>query len=343
MLQSAQTSTYYAPGSGEIGALTDVQSLRGGVDDAANGYYQALVEARIPFNIADERQLEGDYVDRYRVLVLANIAALSDAQCEQIRAYVRRGGAIVATHETSLYDEWGKRRANFALADLFGCDFAGKVDERVQNSYMTVHGPHPLTIGFDDTPRIMCGTKLVHVTPRPGLPAPALTLVPSYPDLPMERVFSTVRQTDIPMVYATSFGKGRVIYIPTDLDRTFWECSNQDHLALLRNAVLWAAGEAPPMQVSGPGIVDVSFWRQRGSLTAHLVNLTNPMMMRGYMREILPIGPYEVSLALPAGVQVKRVRLLEAGSDGESRMAGNRLVVAVPRVEMHEVVAIDVA
>ena len=115
-------------------------------DDAANGYYQALVEARIPFSFADERQLEPEYIGRYKVLVLANIAALSDRQCAQIRDYVNRGGAIVATDETSLYDEWGKRRANFALADLFGCDFAGKVAPRVQNSYMTVRGPGPMTL-----------------------------------------------------------------------------------------------------------------------------------------------------------------------------------------------------
>ena len=151
--------------------------------------------------------------------------------------FVNRGGAIVATNETSLYDERGKPRPNFALADLFGCDYAGKVDARVQNSYLTVHGPHPLTAGFDDAPRIMAGTRLVHVTPKEAVKAP-LTLVPSYPNLPMERVFTTGWETDTPMVFARTVGKGRVVYFPFDLDRTFWEISNQDHLKLLRNAVL---------------------------------------------------------------------------------------------------------
>jgi hypothetical protein len=40
---------------------------------------------------------------------LPNIAALSDAQCEQLRAFVAKGGSLVATHETSLYDEQGRR------------------------------------------------------------------------------------------------------------------------------------------------------------------------------------------------------------------------------------------
>lgn len=347
MVQSTQTSTYYQPQASSAASSMplDAGSLHGGgAGDAVNGFYQALVESRVPFNFADERQLEPEFIGRYKVLVLANVAALSDLQCAQIRAFVAAGGSIVATQETSLYDEWGKRRANFGLADLFGCDFAGSVDYRVQNSYMTVRGPHPLTVGFDDTPRIMGGTRMVKVTPRRGLGKPALTLVPSYPDLPMEKVFPGARETDVPMVYARTVGKGRVVYFPSDIDRTFWEVSSRDHLDLLRNAVLWAAGEAQPMAVKGPGFVDVSYWRQRGSLAAHLVNLTNPMAMRGYTREALPAGPYEVTLRLPEGVsRVSGVRLLEAGTTAQTRQSGTMLTVSVPRIVVHEVVAVDLA
>lgn len=346
MLQSDQTGTYYVPPaaqtSGNREVVPEAAQPRAGNGDYVRGYYQALVESRIPFNLTDERQLEPDYIGRYNVLVLPNVAALSDKQCAQLRDYVEKGGAIVATHETSLCDEWGKRRSNFALADLFGCDYAGKTDPRVQNSYLTVHGPHPLTAGFDDTPRIMAGTKLVHVTPRGPVQAP-LTLVPSYPDLPMERVFTTVWQTDTPMVYLRTVGKGRVVYFPFDLDRCFWETSNQDHLALLRNAVAWASGAEQPLTVKGAGMIDVSYWRQKNSLTAHLVNLTNPMAMKGYMREILPVGPFTVSIAIPPGATVKAAKLLAAGTPVETRQENGRLLVTVPRIHVHEVVAVDLA
>ncbi|HEX4272682.1 MAG TPA: ThuA domain-containing protein, partial [Rhizomicrobium sp.] len=346
MLQSDQTGTYYVPPatqtSGNREVVPEAAQPRAGNGDYVRGYYQALVESRIPFNLADERQLEPDYIGRYGVLVLPNAAALSDKQCAQLRDYVEKGGAIVATHETSLCDEWGNRRNNFALADLFGCDYAGKTDPRVQNSYLTVHGPHPLTAGFDDTPRIMSGTKLVHVTPHGPVQAP-LTLVPSYPDLPMERVFTTVWQTDTPMVYLRTVGKGRVVYFPFDLDRCFWETSNQDHLALLRNAVTWASGADQPLTVKGAGMIDVSYWRQKNSLTAHLVNLTNPMAMKGYMREILPVGPLTVSIAIPPGATVKGVKLLAAGTPVDARPENGRLLVTVPRIHVHEVVAVELA
>ena len=145
------------------------------------------------------------------------------------------------------------------------------------------------------------------------------------------------------MVYLNTVGKGRVVYFPFDLDRCFWETSNQDHAALLRNAVHWAAGAQQPLAVKGPGMVDVSYWRQKDSVTAHLVNLTNPMAMKGYMREILPMGPYSVSLELPPGRVPKAVRLLEAGTAATTRNEAGRLVVEVPRISVHEVVAVDLA
>ena len=309
------------------------------VTDSVNGYCQALVEARIPFEMVDDRLMEPDRLDPYRVLVLADVAAMSDRQCQQIRDFVAKGGRIVATGETSLYDETGKRRANFGLSDLFGCDYV-KTDNGVKNSYLTPHHPHPLTRGLEDAPRIIAAAQQLTVKPHDAARQP-LTLVPSYPDLPMERVFASPETTDIASVFCRTVGKGRVVYFPMDIDRTFWEVLAPDHLVLLANAVTWAADEAAPMTVTGPGIVDIAYWRQKNSATAHVVNMNNPMMMKGPYREVLPAGPYRVSLAIPAGAKIGAVTLLESGGVPKTTREGDRLVVEIPRIRLHEVVAVD--
>ena len=336
MVYSQQTAAYYGG-----------PQAQAKVEDYALGFYQALVESRVPFEMVHDRAL--GQIDRYKVLVLPNIAALSLDQCAQLEAYVRRGGSIVATHETSLYDEWGARRADFGLANLFGCSFAGKVEERQQNAYLTVErnpgggAMHPLLAGLEAAPRIIAAVKRVHTTPH-GKPAYApLTLVPSYPDLPMEDVYPRVPKTDIPMVYCAEHGKGRVVYFPMDLDRTFWEVLASDHLCLLRNAVQWAMNEPQPVRVDGKGLLDVALWRQKASITAHLVNLTNPMSMKGPYREIFPVGPFDVSVQLPAGAKVAGVKLLTAGRPAPHTIQQGRVRVQVPRVEVHEIVAIDLA
>ena len=71
----------------------------------------------------DEWNLTAKDLARYRVLVLANAAALSAAQVNAVREYVRGGGGLVATAETSLCDELGRPRGDFALAEVLGASY----------------------------------------------------------------------------------------------------------------------------------------------------------------------------------------------------------------------------
>jgi len=330
MVYSQQTASYY--GGAEA---------RTKVEDPALGFYQALVEARIPFEMAHDHLLDPEHIDRFKTLILPNIAALSIAQCNQIRAFVEQGGSIVATYETSLYDEWGVRRSDFGLAQLFGTSFTGAEEGPLLNSYLSLTGSHPLLTGFEDATRIINGTRCVTVRPlNPDAHAP-LELVPSYPDLPMEEVFTRPVKTRQPGVLVREFGRGRVVYFPADIDRTFWEVLDVDLAKLLRNAVLWATNEPAPVTVEGRGILDISVWRQTHSMTVHLVNLTNPMMMKGPLREVIPLSQQRVSIRIPQGSRVARVRLLVAGAAAPHHNEGAVIHLTVPSIGVHEVVALD--
>jgi hypothetical protein len=156
----------------------------------------------------------------------------------------------------------------------------------------------------------------------------------------MEEVYPRTPSTRTPEVFLREVGRGRVAYFPGDVDRTFWDVLSADHGTLLRNAVEWALNEPRPVEVAGPGVLDVTVWRQRDSMTVHLVNLTNPMMMKGPFRELLPVGPQRVRVRLPAGRGPKGVRLLVAGADVKAEQAGDILGLVVPSVLDHEVVAV---
>jgi hypothetical protein len=114
-----------------------------------------------------------------------------------------------------------------------------------------------------------------------------------------------------------------------------------DHGALLGNAVRWATGTEPPVTVTGPGVLDVTIWRQAHSLTVHLVNLTNPMMMKGPVRELLPVSEQVVRLRLPEETRARRIQLLRSEAWPRVVDAGGTLSITVPEVLDHEVIAID--
>jgi hypothetical protein len=88
-------------------------------------------------------------------------------------------------------------------------------------------------------------------------------------------------------------------------------------------------------------VLDVSVWRQQRSMTVHLVNLTNPMMMKGPFRELIPVGEQQVVVSLPAGARARRVQLLRDGRVLPVPLDAARLSLKVPSIRDHEIVAID--
>ena len=90
------------------------------------GITQALIRARIPY-----LPVHADHIDRdanqFSVLVLPNLGALSEAQVDSIRRFVQRGGGLLATGESSLFNNTsaGGGRIAYLPADLdrrFGRD-----------------------------------------------------------------------------------------------------------------------------------------------------------------------------------------------------------------------------
>jgi Beta-galactosidase trimerisation domain len=319
------------------------------VENYTLGWYQALIEARVPFEMVHDRLLDPAHIAQFKTLILPNIAALSDAQCDALRAFVQNGGSIIATYETSLYDEWGVRRKDFGLADLFGVSWKVSGEGPMQNSYLRLEHDsapgNPLFKGLEDAPRIINGVWRLDVQPRAQFAPPPLTLIPSYPDLPMEKVYPRVAQTNVAGVYlreAPSASSGRVAYFPWDIDRTFWEVLALDHYKIIHNTIEWVTNEPQMVDVTGPGVLDVTSWRNRDSIVIHLVNLTNPMMMKGPFRNFVPVGEQSVRVRLPSGVTAKNIHLLVGKQTPQIQSRGVNLTVTVPSILDHEVVAIDI-
>lgn len=314
------------------------------VEDPILGAYQALTEARIPFEMVHESDLDSpERLSSFKTLFLPNIACLSERQCAGLMRFVASGGGLVATSETSLYDERGNKKADLGLAELFGVRAAGNVEGPMKNSYLRLDAAsaHPVLSGFGDTDRIINGVFRLPVEAAAAFPEKPVTLIPSYPDLPMEEVFPRENRVDCAELYLREYGAGRVAYFPWDIDRSFWEVLAADHLRLLANTVDWVTRGERPLALKGPGVFDIAVWKQEGSMTVHLVNLTNPMLMKGPCRELLPSFPQELSVSIPEGAAPKSVAFLSSGAKAKFSFKAGTLELIVPSFLDHEVVAID--
>ena len=334
-------------------------------EEPYNGFMQALVRARIPYVPvhADHIAREGASL---AVLVLPNLAAMSEEQCQAVRRFAAAGGAVIATGVTSLYDEWGDARRDFALADLFGAHLAGgklgtaEAPERkwaaeTAHSYLRlspelrakVWGPkapgeppavgrrHPVLRGFDETDLMAFGGVLESLRLDAGTVVP-LTFVPPFPIMPPETSFMHVPKPDIPGLVL----KGKVAYLAADIDRRFAREAWPDHGDLLANLVRWAAAGALPLEVSGHGLIDCNLYTQPARVILHAVNLTNSAT-RGPIEELLPVGPFTIKLRLPAGVGGRQARFLVAGGSAVPTVAHGWATFRIESISDHEVVVIE--
>ncbi len=77
-------------------------------------------------------------------------------------------------------------------------------------------------------------------------------------------------------------------------------------------------------------------------MTVHLVNLTNPMMMKGPFRELLPVKA-RVNIKIPENKKVTGGHLLMSGAIPEFENKEGTLTLRVAEILDHEIIALDLA
>jgi putative glycosyl hydrolase-like family 6 (GHL6) protein/glycosyl hydrolase family 42 (putative beta-galactosidase) len=337
VLYPQRTIAFYRSGSGR----NDWRgSERVQTTEYVQGLYYALLEGRFVFDFVHEDDLRPETLRKYRALLIPNAAYLSDEHCQRIRAFVARGGSLLATFETSRYTEWGDRRPDFALADVFGAAATGEVVGPVGNSYMRIEQRHATLGGFDGTALLPGPESRVPVRATRTDGSAPLTVVPYYPAFPPEMVFSRTPQTNEPAVLLHESGRSRVAYYAGDVDRTCWRSGNTDLSALLQNTVRWLRGDAPVVSLDGEGIVETFAWETEPGYALHVLNYTNPNMTRGFIRRFYPIGPQKASFTVARGRRIAAVQALRAGRPLPFSQSGDIVRFEVPSVTDYEVIAL---
>jgi hypothetical protein len=334
------------------------------VESPWRGMTQALIRARIPYLPVHVDHIARDGA-KFATLVLPNVGALSELQLTNIRQFVMGGGGLLATGETSRFDEWGDPRSDYGLARLFGAhlkrsDTSLDLAHRRKSAADTVHSylrmssqnqgragepgaahvRHEVLRGFNETDILPFGGVLEALDVEPGTQV-LLTFIPPFPIYPPETSWMRVPKTDIPGLLLNTTPRGsRVAFLPADIDRRFAADNLPDHGDLLANLVRWTARDQMPLTVKGPGLVDCHMYQQPGRIILHLVNLTNAGTWRQPVDELISVGPFDLSLKLPQSVQRRHAQLLVSGGSVKVVSHGPLVHIRLNSILDHEVLVI---
>ena len=89
------------------------------------GAMQMLDALHIQYDVVPDWNLIPEILKAYQLIILPNAACMSDEQVLAVREYVRDGGAILATAESSLFDANWK-----AATGLRACRRLWRADRR---------------------------------------------------------------------------------------------------------------------------------------------------------------------------------------------------------------------
>ena len=317
--------------------------------DFIRGWYCALQEAHVPFDVISDKLLTPQRLAQYRVVVASNLACLSDATAAALEGYVAQGGGLVAGFEAGMFDLAGERRGEPLLGRLLGVDYAGRREE-LKSSYAKLEArDDPLLAGIGDTDLIPNDGDLVLVRPRAGHAVP-LTLIPpviahdgatiSIPE------YSAIRETtDIPVAVRGQSGAGRVVYLANAMESLYYHYGFPDLGRVLANAVRWADGTPPEVEVDAPDFVDVTLMGQASRRLVHLVNLPlDKPVSTGWRhpgRHLIEVRDIRVRLRPPAGRRVTSVRLATSEERLSVAVRDGACEVVVPQLADHEIVIFE--
>jgi hypothetical protein len=348
ILVSDNTRTFYAREAGRVEDRYLANLL---------GVFRACVEEHLPVNLINDWNLTPEDLAKYKVLILPNAACLDDRQVKAIDGFVRAGGGLVASLDSSLFDEFGEPRKNFALADLLGVDYRGlppitAVKDDIDVNFAKGIGPeywekrkNAFDFRQDVKSFLNLGRMQTYVGPEPvTFKGPAVRVRPAEG----ATVIGTLRgksadAPEFPAVVSRAAGKGKVVYLAAGFDAAYYLYPYPYQRLVLKHAITHAASAPPPVAVAAPMCVQSAVMRQTRNGTRLIVHLFNNVNTTGghafptddvpLREETLPISDIRVTF----GPQY-RIRSVKWQPDGkelpvERTAAGT--AVTVPKLLIH--------
>jgi hypothetical protein len=331
LLWSHDTADYYGSHLPEIDFMVEKPQALKELDyqSSFSGGYEALMRSGSPFvlvdefGIVDEGALKG-----IKTLLLTDAACLSDKAAAAIRAWVKAGGNLIATNNSSLFDESGRQRKDFALGDVLGASF---VSPRGLSQWDAIYLEEELRRAYN--------------LPREDIPSPSYQLrVKALPGaqvwaryyLPTDSRYSP--KPDLspdPAILYNRYGQGQCLYFAGNADRLYWTYRLPEYFELLTQA----ARRNPPLAIEAASSSVEVILRQRkdGAQIIHLLNYTGDME-----RPIKRILAQEnVTLRLRTDRKPARVRALRLDKDLAWKQEGPYLLITLPALGLHEAIIVE--
>jgi hypothetical protein len=300
----------------------------------SQGFLLAMLDAGLAVDVCPSTELTSQWLSTQRVVALCGASALSVEESRLLAEWVRKGGALLATYDTGLYDERGQPRTDGgALRDVLGVEIGGEALQAEPECYYRIQADHP-ALGQCRKGAVLQGdNRLLPVGVRDGA-----TLLADCWNL-------GTGESRGPAIVVNNFGAGRAVYVNGSLEINYPYSRVPSQRHLLADLVRWLAkNQPPPFRISAPtGVYSVLRQAANGDLALWLLAAVGfKDASTGRMRqEFVSLPNIEIAIRIPPGRRVQSVHLVRAGRTVPFRFSDGYASLTLPALHIAELVHVQ--
>lgn len=302
--------------------FTNVQAVNKiALIQGSGGEYQGLMkllsEEHIMYDVIIPSQLGSDRsprkIEDYDLLILGDVAGLSESQISLIDNYVQNGGKLLATGATSTNDDTGKQINEIRLKSL-GVEPEFEVFPQAQATYLKVSENDKHALGeneFNDFTLMMMNTRFLKCKVKEGAQG-YLRLLPSNMYGPAEKTY--YRDSDItgyPGVVLYESGKGKTVYIPWLIGSDYNLKGNYAQRALFLGSLKNLLKPGMVLETDASPLIEMTHMANLNGAYEWVGMINHSGFMGSSIRE--PVTIHNTSILLKPLKPVSEVILLRSG------------------------------
>lgn len=300
----------------------------------SEGLVLAMLDARISVDVNPSTEMSEEWLGQQQVIALCGASGISRATAERLGAWVERGGGLLATYDTGLYDGRGElRKDGGALKEILGVKMKAEALESQIDCYYRVRRGHEALGDYEAGALVFGDSRIIPVEATDGA-----EVIADCWSLGREEVRG-------PAVIVHRYGKGKTVYVSGSLEAYYPSSQVVSLRKMLSSMVQYLARGAPlPFKLKAPrGVYGILRRAKNEDLALWVlgdVGFKNEAA--GRMRqEYIPVSQIEVSIRIPESRQVKGMRLMRADRPIAFHVRDGYAVATIPTLHIAEVVHLE--
>lgn len=300
------------------------------------GAHKAFTELHYQYDIIDYDTAAG--MESYQVVILPAGAYPCTETVDRIREYVKNGGNLV-----SFYDSCLKPGTGFEIEDLLGIKYMECLN--YNSAYIKLRNccSEGNLSDIPDIP-LLVKSNFLKIKPVTSEIMADLHYPLTYPVNPQRsfRCNYPPAKTDShnPSITVNKYGKGKVVYVATDLFKAYWEW-NHVWIKQIIGQVMKESVDYPPYMLDGYPNLEMNMSERDGTKYLHIVNYANNKVSWGGYPPIEYIPPvYNVGIKIRADEESK-ISVIPDGIVLDGVYSDGYMEVTVPCIDIYTVLKIE--